>query len=147
MCRTTRGACSDGARQGGGTVAVLGAALVDLIVGADGSARVVPGASASSSAYSAPIERPPRRRPAASQVAERSATLDIPLNLRIDKDPDTQLRHRAAAAQIPVSGLVRRLLREAITHLESRPLAVELVEQARRPRASSVSSLRRERWR
>lgn len=45
---------------------------------------------------------------AETEVAERNAALDVALNLRIDKNLDTQLRHRAAAAQIPVSALVRR---------------------------------------
>lgn len=35
---------------------------------------------------------------AETEAAERNAALDIPLNLRIDKDLDTQLRHRAAQA-------------------------------------------------
>lgn len=65
-------------------------------------------------------------------IAERNAALDIPLNLRIDKDLDTRLRHRAAHAQIPVSALVRRLLREATTHPETQTLTVEQVEQIAR---------------
>lgn len=69
---------------------------------------------------------------AEAEVAESNATLDIPLNLRIDKALDTQLRHRAAQAQIPVSALVRRMLREATTHPEAPPLTVEQVEQIAR---------------
>lgn len=65
---------------------------------------------------------------AEAEVAERNAALDVALNLRINKDLDTQLRQRAAAAQIPVSALVRRLLREAMTHPDSPPLTVEQVE-------------------
>ncbi len=67
-----------------------------------------------------------------AEVAARNAALEIPLNLRIDRDLDTQLRHEAAAAQIPVSALVRRLLREAITHPETQPLTIEQVEQIAR---------------
>ncbi|MBO1756934.1 ribbon-helix-helix protein, CopG family [Allobranchiibius sp. CTAmp26] len=66
------------------------------------------------------------------EIAERNAALDIPLNLRIDKDLDTQLRHRAAEAQVPVSALVRRLLREATSHPETQTLTVEQVEQIAR---------------
>lgn len=69
---------------------------------------------------------------AEAEVAEGNATLDIPLNLRIDKALDTQLRHRAAQAQIPVSALVRRMLREATTHPEAPALTVEQVEQIAR---------------
>lgn len=69
---------------------------------------------------------------AEAEVAERNAALDIPLNLRIDKDLDAQLKQRAAQAQIPVSALVRRLLREATTRPETQPLTVEQVEQIAR---------------
>ncbi|MDQ2849423.1 MAG: ribbon-helix-helix protein, CopG family [Actinomycetota bacterium] len=69
---------------------------------------------------------------AEAEIAERNAALEIPLNLRIDRELDTQLRHEAAAAQIPVSALVRRLLREAITHPETQPLTIEQVEQIAR---------------
>lgn len=69
---------------------------------------------------------------AEAEVAERNAALDVALNLRINKDLDTQLRQRAAAAQIPVSALVRRLLREAMTHPDSPPLTVEQVERIAR---------------
>lgn len=69
---------------------------------------------------------------AETEIAERNAALDIPLNLRIDKDLDTQLRRRAAQAQIPVSALVRRLLREATTHPETQALTVEQVEKIAR---------------
>lgn len=43
------------------------------------------------------------------------------------------------AAQIPVSALVRRLLREAITHPETRPLTIEQVEQIARRVLSEAS--------
>lgn len=69
---------------------------------------------------------------AETEIAERNAALDIPLNLRIDKDLDTQLRRRAAQAQIPVSALVRRLLREATIHPETQALTVEQVEKIAR---------------
>jgi predicted HicB family RNase H-like nuclease len=69
---------------------------------------------------------------AEAAAAERNAVLDIPLNLRIDKALDAQLRNRAAEAQIPVSALVRRLLREATTQPEQQALTVEQVEQIAR---------------
>lgn len=75
---------------------------------------------------------------AEAEIAERSAVLDVSLNLRIDKHLDTQLRRRAAAAQIPVSALARRLLREAIARPETQTLTVEQVEQiARRVRSEA----------
>lgn len=50
----------------------------------------------------------------AAEVAEKAGTLDVPLHLRIDRELDAQLRRRAAAAQIPTSAMVRRLLRQAV---------------------------------
>ena len=47
-------------------------------------------------------------------IAERSAALDVPLNLRITKDLDARLRRQATAEQIPTSALVRRLLMRAM---------------------------------
>ena len=38
---------------------------------------------------------------AEAEIAERNAALDVPLNLRIDRDLDEQLKRQAAAAQIP----------------------------------------------
>ncbi|MGH3492766.1 MAG: ribbon-helix-helix protein, CopG family [Sciscionella sp.] len=61
-------------------------------------------------------------------AAERNATLDVPLNLRIDRDLDAQLKQRAAAAQIPTSALVRRLLRQAMHQPDAPVLTVEQVE-------------------
>jgi hypothetical protein len=51
---------------------------------------------------------------AEAEIAERSAALDVPLNLRITKDLDARLRRQATAEQIPTSALVRRLLRRAM---------------------------------
>lgn len=62
------------------------------------------------------------------EVAERNAMLDVPLNLRIDRELDSQLRQRAAAAQIPTSALVRRILRQAVHEPEPPMLTVEQVE-------------------
>lgn len=75
------------------------------------------------------------------EVAERTAALDVPLNLRIDRDLDSQLRQRAAAAQIPTSALVRRILRQAVHDPEPTVLTVEQVEAiARRVLAGAGGS-------
>lgn len=64
------------------------------------------------------------------EIAERNATLDVPLNLRIDHLLDEQLRRAAAADQIPVSALVRRLLREGLLgRFDHRTLTVAQVEE------------------
>ncbi len=65
---------------------------------------------------------------AEAEIAERNAALDMPLNLRIDKDLDAQLKRQAAAAQIPTSALVRRLLRQAVQDPRGEVLTVEQVE-------------------
>ena len=48
--------------------------------------------------------------------------------LRIDKKLDTQLKQRAAAAQIPTSALVRRLLRRAMREPDAAVFTEEQVE-------------------
>lgn len=63
-----------------------------------------------------------------AEAAERNATLDVPLNLRIDQELDFQLKRRAAAAQIPTSALVRQLLRQAVRNPDAPVLTVEDVE-------------------
>lgn len=65
---------------------------------------------------------------AETEIAERGATLDVPLNLRIDRDLDDQLKRRAASAQIPTSALVRRLLRESLSGPQTPVMTVEQVE-------------------
>lgn len=69
---------------------------------------------------------------AEAEIAERNASLDVPLNLRIDKELDAQLRQRATAAEIPISALVRRLLREATARPEPKTLTEEQVEEIAR---------------
>lgn len=69
---------------------------------------------------------------AEAEVAERRTVLDVPLNLRIDTELDAELRKRAAEAQIPVSALVRRLLRDRVTQPAAETLTVEQVEQIAR---------------
>ena len=67
------------------------------------------------------------------EIAEKAGALEVPLHLRIDRELDTALRRRAAAAQIPTSALVRRLLREAIQgQRRESPTVGEIEEIARR---------------
>lgn len=76
---------------------------------------------------------------AEAEIAEHNAALDVPLNLRIDKDLDGQLKRQAAAAQIPTSALVRRLLRQAVHDPGASVLTEEQVEAiARRVVAESA---------
>jgi predicted HicB family RNase H-like nuclease len=76
---------------------------------------------------------------AEAEIAERNTALDVPLNLRIDKNLDQRLKQQAAAAQIPTSALVRRLLREAIDGPGTSVLTTEQVEAiARRVVAESA---------
>jgi len=75
---------------------------------------------------------------AEAEIAERNASLDVPLNLRIDRDLDAQLKRHAAAAQIPTSALVRRLLRQAMQAPGTSVLTIAQVEEiARRVLAES----------
>lgn len=70
---------------------------------------------------------------AEAEIAEKNAALDVPLNLRIDRGLDRELRRLASAEQIPTSALVRRLLRQAVS--DERPggmTAAEVEEIARR---------------
>lgn len=68
-----------------------------------------------------------------AEIAEKAGALEVPLHLRIDRELDTQLRQRAAQAQIPTSALVRRLLREAIAgQRRDSPTVTEIEEIARR---------------
>ena len=67
---------------------------------------------------------------AEAEIAQNAATLEVPLNLRITKHLDTQLRQRAAAEQIPTSALVRRLLTRALHDQIATPvLTVAQVEE------------------
>lgn len=76
---------------------------------------------------------------AESEIAEQNSALDVALNLRIDKDLDTQLKRRASVEQIPTSALVRRLLRQAVCNQAASVLTVEQVEAiARRVAAESA---------
>ena len=78
---------------------------------------------------------------AEAEIAERNAALDVPLNLRIDRDLDAELKRQAAAAQIPTSALVRRLLRQAVRDSGASVLTVEQVEAiARRVVAESADA-------
>jgi len=63
------------------------------------------------------------------EAAENSAALGVPLNLRITKGLDAQLRRRAAAEQIPTSALVRRLLTRSVRDGAASALTEDQVEQ------------------
>ncbi len=78
---------------------------------------------------------------AEAEIAERNAALDVPLNLRITKDLDAQLRRQATDEQIPTSALVRRLLTRAVHEQQLGGLTEAKVEEiARRVvREQSVS--------
>lgn len=77
------------------------------------------------------------------EIAERGSVLDVPLNLRIDKELDAQLKQRAAAAQIPTSALVRQLLRQAVHRHETNDLSVADVEEiARRVTREELNAAR-----
>lgn len=65
---------------------------------------------------------------AEAEAYEAAAALEVPLNLRIDRKLDSQLKQRAAAAQIPTSALVRRLLRQAMREPDAPVLTEERVE-------------------
>lgn len=70
---------------------------------------------------------------AEAEIAQNAAALDVPLNLRITKHLDAELRQRAASDQIPTSALVRRLLTRALHDETTRPvLTVEEVEEIAR---------------
>lgn len=69
---------------------------------------------------------------AEAEIAEKNAALEVPLNLRIDRELDRRLRRRAAAEQIPTSALVRRLLRQAVHEHQPVGLTVEQVEMIAR---------------
>lgn len=72
------------------------------------------------------------------EIAEKNAALTVPLNLRIDSALDARLRQSAAAAQIPTSALVRRLLREALGSPDAPVMTTQQVEAiARRVLAES----------
>lgn len=78
---------------------------------------------------------------AEAEIAARNAALDVPLNLRIDRDLDARLKRQAAAAQNPTSALVRRLLRQATHDPDNSLLTVEQVEAiARRVVAECTSA-------
>lgn len=48
-----------------------------------------------------------------AEAAESRSALDVPMHLRIDKELDAYLRDRATGEGIPVSALVRQILRAA----------------------------------
>ncbi len=79
---------------------------------------------------------------AEAEIAEKAAALDVPLNLRITKDLDNQLRQQATAEQIPTSALVRRLLTRAIGENRAGGMTPADVEQIARRVLHEESSTR-----
>ena len=70
---------------------------------------------------------------AEAEAVENATALDVPLHLRIDRQLDAELRHRAATEHVPVSALVRRLLRQAAhEHHNDSPSTAEVEQIARR---------------
>ena len=67
-----------------------------------------------------------------AEISDKASTLDVPLHLRIDRELDAQLRRQAAAAQVPTSALVRRLLRQAVNEHADGLTAAEVEAIARR---------------
>lgn len=77
---------------------------------------------------------------AEAEVAEKASLLDVPLHLRIDRELDTELRRQAAAAQVPTSALVRRLLREAVNEHRPGLTTADVEEIARRIARQEIQS-------
>lgn len=72
------------------------------------------------------------------EAAEAAAALDVALHLRIDRELDETLRRRAHAEHVPVSALVRRLLRQACVEPSGRTASVAEVESIARRVAREV---------
>ncbi len=76
-----------------------------------------------------------------AEAAANNAALVIPLHLRIDRELDTALRHRADTEHIPTSALVRRLLRQAVYDTPTTTLTVDQVEAiARRIATETITA-------
>ncbi len=69
---------------------------------------------------------------AEAEAIETSSALDVAMHLRIDKDLADHLRQRADLESIPISALVRRLLRQAMGQLPNVLTADEVADIARR---------------
>ncbi len=66
--------------------------------------------------------------------------LDVPVHLRIDRELDQLLRQRAKDEQIPISALVRRLLRQAIQQGSAVLSPAEVEDIARRVTREELES-------
>ncbi|MEJ5945518.1 ribbon-helix-helix protein, CopG family [Pseudokineococcus basanitobsidens] len=69
---------------------------------------------------------------AEAETVEKATALDVPMHLRIDRDLDQRLRRRADDEHVPVSALVRRLLRQALQQGSAPVSATEVETIARR---------------
>lgn len=61
-----------------------------------------------------------------------AAALDVPLDLRIDRELDAYLRQQAAEAHVTTLAPVRRLLRQAVQELREQLTAADVESLARR---------------
>lgn len=77
------------------------------------------------------------------EAAENAAALDVPLNLRITQNLNTQLRQRAAAEHIPTSALVRRILATSVQTQPATVLTIDQVEAIARRIATETITLHR----
>lgn len=68
---------------------------------------------------------------AEAEAGEKASALDVPMHLRIDRELDEQLRRQANGEGIPISALVRRLLRQA-TQQGSAPFSQTDIENIAR---------------
>lgn len=65
---------------------------------------------------------------AQEEVAQHIGALDIPLNIRVDRDLHERLKERSRSERIPVSALVRGLLHRALDGPSGAGLTVADVE-------------------
>ncbi len=77
---------------------------------------------------------------AEAEAGEKTAALDEPMHLRIDKDLDERLRQRASGEGIPTSALVRRLLRQAMQQGSAALSQADVEDIARRVAREELQS-------
>jgi len=75
-----------------------------------------------------------------AEAGEKTAALDVPMHLRIDKDLDERLRQRASGEGIPTSALVRRLLRQAMQQGSAALSQADVEDIARRVAREELQS-------
>lgn len=75
-----------------------------------------------------------------AEAGEKTAALDVPMRLRIDKDLDERLRQRARGEGIPTSASVRRLLRRAMQQVSAALSQADVEDIARRVAREALQS-------